>query len=152
MSRRATSPQHPGERLVRLVQIREDRMKPEPGAVVHRRAFLLGMRVDERRVDIDHDPLGANTEAPRALPRGRTRGAQRVKQRRLAGDRVDQPKRRRVRRDRPEQRLLIPHRAQVRQTVAAVGEHHREIPNHPARDHDARDAHARPPTRPRARG
>ena len=132
MSGRATSSQHPGERLVGLVQIRQDRVKPEPGAVVHRRAFLLGMRVDQRRVDIDHDPLGPNPETPRTFPRRRTRGAQRIKQRRLAGDPIDQPKRRRVRSDRPEQRLLIPDRAKVRQTVAAVGEHHREIPDHPA--------------------
>jgi hypothetical protein len=55
------------------------------------------------------------------------------KQRSFAGDPVDQPKRRRVRRDRPEQRLVITHRPQVRQTIAAVGEHHREIPNHLAR-------------------
>ena len=90
------------------------------------------MRVDQRRVDIDHDPLRTHPQIPRALPRDCTRRAQRVKQRRLAGDRVDQPERRRVRSDRPEQRLLIPHRAQVRQAVAAVSEHHREIPNHPA--------------------
>ena len=90
------------------------------------------MRVDQRRVDIDHDPLGTNTQTPRAFARRRSRGAQRVKQCRLGGDPVDQPKRRRVRRDRPEQRLLIADRAQVRQTIAAVGEHHRQITDHPA--------------------
>ena len=76
---------------MRLVEIREHRVEPEPGAVVHRRALLLGMRVHERRVDIDHDPLRANTENPRALPRDRARSTQRVKQRGLTGDPVDQP-------------------------------------------------------------
>jgi hypothetical protein len=75
----------------------------------------------------DHDPLGRHPDAPGTIPRRRTRGAQRIEQRRLAGDPIDQPERRRVRSDRPEQRLLIPDRAKVRQTVAAVGEHHREI-------------------------
>src|ERR1019366_1122498 len=42
-------------------------------------------------------------------------------------------KRRRVRGDRSEQRLLIAHRSKVRKTVAAVGEHHRQIPDHPTR-------------------
>jgi len=43
------------------------------------------------------------------------------------------PKRGRVRRDRPEQRLLIAHRPQIRHALAAVGEHHRQITNHTAR-------------------
>ena len=132
MRGRATTPQHTGERLVGRVEVGEHRVKPEPGAVIHRRAFFLGMRVDERRVDIDHDPRGAHTQSPRALACTGARRAQRVKQRGLTGDPVDQPKRRRVRRDRAEQRRLIPHRPQVRQTVTAVGEHHRKIANHSA--------------------
>lgn len=106
-------------------------MKPEPGAVVHGRALLLGVRVDQRRVDIDHDPVRSHPKIPRPLPRTRPGRPEHVKQRGIAGDPVDQPKRRRVRCDRPEQRLLITHRAQVRQAVPAIGEHHREIPNHP---------------------
>ena len=38
--------------------------------------------------------------------------------------------RRRPRRDRPEERRLIAHRRQIRQIVAAVGEHDREITDH----------------------
>ena len=132
MSRRATPSQHPGQRLVRLVQIRQHRVKTKPGAIVHRRAFLLGMRVDQRRVDIDHYPLRPHPQAPRPIARRRTRAAQRIKQCRLAPDPIDQPERRRVRSDRTEQRLLIPDRPKIRQAIAAVGEHHREIPNHPA--------------------
>ena len=33
----------------------------------------------------------------------------------------------------PEQRVLLPDRAEVRDALAAVGEHHREIADHPAR-------------------
>ena len=89
-------------------------MAPEPGAVVHGRAFLLGMRVDQRRIDIDHDPLRPHPQTPRAIPRRRTRDAQRNKQLRLASDPVDHPERRRVRRDRTKQRLLIPNRPKIR--------------------------------------
>ena len=144
MSRRATSSQHPSERLVGLVQIRQHRMKTKPGAIVHRRAFLLGMRVDQRRVDIDHDPLRPHPQAPRPIPRRRTRGAQRIKQCRLARDPIDQPKRRRIRSDRTEQRLLIPDRPKIRQAIAAVGEHHREIPN--TRPGSCRPRRSRTPT------
>jgi hypothetical protein len=43
------------------------------------------------------------------------------------------PNNRRVRGDLPEQRLLVAHRAQVGQAVAAVREHHRQIAHHPPR-------------------
>jgi hypothetical protein len=50
----------------------------------------------------------------------------------------------------PEQRLLITDRAQVRQAVAAVGEHHREIADHPTRIMSlAALASARPCQQPR---
>jgi hypothetical protein len=111
----------------------KQRVKPEGALEVHRRSFFLGVRADQCRVDVDHDPLRAHTQPPCPLPRPSARRADRVEQPRVVRDPVDQPKRRRVRRDRPEQRLLITHRPQVRQAVAAVGEHHRQIPDHPAR-------------------
>ena len=126
-------------------------MKAEAALEVDRRALLLGVRADQRRVDVDHDPLRARAQLPRARPRSRPRRAQRLERPGVAGDPVDQPKRRRVRRDRPEQRLLIAHRAQVRQAVAAVGEHHRQIPDHPARDRACAAARAARPARARAR-
>ena len=125
--------QHPRQRLAALIQIGEQRVKPEGALEVHRRSFLLGVRADQRRVDVDHDPLRADTQPPRPLPCPSARRADRIEQSRVVRDPIDQPKRRRVRRDRPEQRLLITHRPQVRQAVAAVGEHHRQIPDDPAR-------------------
>ena len=56
---------------------------------------------------------GAPCSSQNALARPRVRGAQRVQQLRVARDPVDHPKRGRVRRDRPEQRLLVAHRAQI---------------------------------------
>jgi hypothetical protein len=105
-------------------------VKAEAALEVHRGAFLLGMRADQRRVDIDHDARRSRAQLPRARSGSRPRGAQRLERLRLAGKPVDQPERRRVRRDRAKQRLLIAHRPQVRQAVAAVGEHHRQIADH----------------------
>jgi hypothetical protein len=50
---------------------------------------------------------------PGARPRMCASGAQSLERLRLAREPIDQPERRRVRRQRPEQRLLIAHRAQV---------------------------------------
>ena len=135
------------QRFARLVEVGLQRVKPEAALVVPGGALLLGMRGDQRRVDIDHDPLGRPSPAPMPAPAPRRAPRGRVKQPRLGGDPVDQPKRRRVRRDRPEQRLLIAHRAQVRQAVAAIGEHHRQIPDHPARVMPAAPLDAPPPAR-----
>src|ERR1039458_537456 len=48
-------------------------------------------------------------------------------------DPVDDPKRRRIRRHRPEQHLLLTDSTEVRDAFAAVGQHHREVADHPAR-------------------
>jgi hypothetical protein len=88
---------------------------------------------DQRRVKIDHDALGRRASIPSVLSRLAARRAQRVQQHRVMGDRVDHPKRGRVRSDRPEQRPLVADRTQVGQTVAAVGDHHRQIAHHPTR-------------------
>jgi hypothetical protein len=85
------------------------------------------VRRNQRRVDADHDPRGRSTGVPCVLARPRASGAQRLKQRRVGGDRVDDSERRRVRGDVPEQRLLVAHGAQVWQAVAAVGQHHRQV-------------------------
>lgn len=50
----------------------------------------------------------------------------------VTGDPIDEPKRRRGRRDITEQRLLIAERPQVGQTVPTIGEHHRKVTNHAA--------------------
>ncbi len=40
---------------------------------------------------------------------------------------IDHPEGRRVRGDLAEERLLVAHRAQVRQAVPSIGEHHRQV-------------------------
>ncbi|HEV7161821.1 MAG TPA: hypothetical protein VGN25_01065 [Solirubrobacteraceae bacterium] len=49
---------------------------------------------------------------------------------RVTGDPIDEPKRRRGRRDTPKQRLLIAEHPKVSQTVSAISEHHRQVTNH----------------------
>ena len=122
-------PQQAGQRLAGVVQIGQQRVKPEPALKRSRRTLLLAVRGDQRRVDVDHDPLGRGARAPGVLACPRPGDPQRPQQALVAGQRVDHAKRGRVGGDRPEQRLLIAHGAQVGQTVAAVGQHHGQVPN-----------------------
>ncbi|MCA1680793.1 MAG: hypothetical protein LC777_18520, partial [Actinobacteria bacterium] len=48
-------------------------------------------------------------------------------------DRINDPKRRRVRRHRPQQGVLISHRSEIGEAIAAIGKHHRQITHHTAR-------------------
>jgi hypothetical protein len=68
---------------------------------------------------------------PRACPRVRRPNS--LQQPRRRRDPVDHPKRGRARRNRPEQHVLISLRAEIGHTLAAIGEHHRHVPDHPAR-------------------
>src|SRR5208282_6467876 len=70
---------------------------------------------------------------PETLARPRMGGAQRVQQLRLRRDPVDHPERRRIRGDRAEQRFLLTDRPEIRHALPAIGEHHRQITEHPAR-------------------
>jgi hypothetical protein len=124
--------QHAGQRLAGLIQIGQQRVKPEAALERARRAVLVGVRRDQRRVDVDDDPLGPSAGVPRVLARPRASGPQRVEQAPVAGDPIDDPKRRSVRRDLAEQRLLVADRAQIRKAVAPIGEHHRQVAHHPA--------------------
>ncbi len=103
------------------------------------RQLLLRVGARQRRVDIEHGalrafalardpPLGARPQPPRPRARDRDRRAQALKAPLV--DRVDHPKRRRVRRHLTEQVDLVAQRAHVRQAVAAVGEHHRQVTQH----------------------
>src|SRR3954447_10777833 len=105
-----------------LGQIAREILAERPGGAV-----LVGVRGDQRGVDVDHDPLRPRAGVPRVRSRPRASLAQRPEQRRIGGDRRDHPEGGRVGRDRAEQRLLLAHGAQVGQAVAAVGEHHRQI-------------------------
>ena len=108
-------------------------MEAEPALEVPRRAVLLGVRGDQRRVQLDRRPLGLHAEPPGVRARLVVRGAQPLEQRGVGGDRLDHPIRSRVRGHLSEQRQLIAQPAQVRDALAAVGEHHSEIAHHPPR-------------------
>ena len=124
--------QHHRERLPRLIRIRAERVEPVPVLVVPGRPLLLGVRGDQRRVHIDRKPAGRTVQLPEPLACAGVRRAQRVQHPRLRRDPVEHPERGRVRRDRPEQRVLLPDRPEIRDALAAVGQHHREIGDHPA--------------------
>ena len=87
------------------IGVGQQRVKPVAALVVAGRPLLLRVRGDQRRVDVDRQPLRRAVQLPEPLARPRVRRAQRLQQRRVGRDPVDHPKRRRVRRDRPEQRL-----------------------------------------------
>src|SRR5450755_875667 len=91
------------------------------------------MRGDQRRVNVERQPLRRTMQLPEPAPGARVRDPDRVQQSRRGRDPVDDPKRRRVRRHRSEQHVLLSDRAEVRDALAAVDQHHRQIADHPAR-------------------
>jgi hypothetical protein len=98
--------------------------------VVPRRLLVLGMRRDQRGVDIDREALRHAVKLPEPSPRAGVRMLNRVQHPWCRPDPLDHPERGRVRRHRPEQHALLTSHAQVRDALAAVGEHHRELPDH----------------------
>ena len=126
-------PEHRAERLAGLIGIGVQRVKPVAALVVPGRPLLLRMARDQRRVQIDRQPLRRAVQPPEPLARPRVRRAQRLQQPGLGRDPVDHPERGRVRRHLTEQRLLLADRAEIGHALAAVGEHHRQIADHPAR-------------------
>jgi hypothetical protein len=91
------------------------------------------MRGDQRRVEVDDQrPRRPGRQRECSRPRLRASGPQRVEQPDL-GDVIDDPPRRRIGRHHPEQAALVAQRPQVAQGVAAIGEHHRQIPDHATR-------------------
>ena len=121
------------ERLPGLIQVDLQRVKPVAALVVPGRLLLLRMRRDQRRIDIERQPLRRTMQLPEPRPRPGVRDPEGVQQPRLRRDPVNHPERRRVRRHGPEQRQLLTDRAEIRDALAAVDEHHREIADHPAR-------------------
>ena len=65
---RVAGPQLRGERFAGRVQIRHQRMEPEPTLVGRGRTFLLGMGGDERAVEIDHIEPRIRARRPRLPP------------------------------------------------------------------------------------
>ena len=98
-------PQHAGQRLAGLVAVGQQRVKAEAALEVAGRALLLGMRW--RSASRRGRSSAARARRPasrRARAPGRARARSASSSARVARDPVDHPKRRRVRRDRPEQR------------------------------------------------
>ena len=126
-------PEQTAERLTRLIEVDLQRVKPVAALVVPGRLLLLRMRSDQRRVNIERQPLRRTIKLPEPSPRPRVRLPDRVQQPWRGRDPVDHPKRRRVRRHRPEQHVLLTDRTEVRHALATIGHHHHEIANHPAR-------------------
>jgi hypothetical protein len=125
-------PQLSSECFAGLVRIGEHRVKPVAALEIPRRALLLGMRRDQRRVQIDRQPLRRPRDLPHVCSRRSVSGAQPLKPLRVTRDPSNEPRRGRRRRNITEQRRLITKCAEVGQAVAAVGKHHREIPDHTA--------------------
>jgi hypothetical protein len=108
----------------------QQRVKPEPALVVPGRVLLVRMRGDRRRIEVEDHFLGSRARRPG--PRSRL-GARRAQALKLClTDRQKHPPCGRDRRDVPEQRRLRAERDQVRHAPPAVGQHHRQIAEHPA--------------------
>jgi len=82
------------------------------------------------RVEIQDHTLGTSARCPRPRTDSGARVTQPVKH--VFVDELDRPPRRRTRRDRPEQLRLIAQHAEIRDAITAVGEHHRQVGQHPA--------------------
>ncbi len=127
---RVARPQTRGQRLAGLVAIGHQRMKAIAALVGPGRPFLVGVAADQRRVDVDRDALRRPRQGPDMLASPGVRVGERVEQPGRRRDPVNDPERGRVRRHRPEQRVLVTHRSEIGKAVSAVGEHHRQVADH----------------------
>jgi hypothetical protein len=107
-------------------------MKAEAALEVARRALLLGVAPDQRRVEIDRHPFGGDTQLPGVLAGLLSRRPQTLEQLGLGGDPLDRPVGGRVGGDLAKERRLPADRAQVAERLAAVGEHHRQVAHNTA--------------------
>ena len=119
-----------GERFAGLVQVAAQRVKPIAVLVVAGRQLLLRMRGHERRVDVQRDRVGAPAGVPHPGAGRGPGGPDPVQQ--LLVDRLQHPVDRRLRRPGAEQALLPAVGIKVGHAIAAVGEHHRHVAQHPA--------------------
>ena len=118
------------QRFAGLIAVGEHRVKPVAALEVPSRALLLRMRPDQGGIQVDRQTLRGARQLPHARPCLRVSLVQPVQALRVTGDPINEPERRRGRRDIPEQRLLITERPQIGQAVPAIGEHHREVTDH----------------------
>ena len=93
--------------------------------------LLLGMRGDRRRIEVEDHFRGRCAGRPRARPCLCARRAHAIELGRA--DRQQRPPSRRDRRNVAEQRRLGAEGDQIRYAAPAVGQHHRQIAEHPPR-------------------
>jgi hypothetical protein len=130
-------PQQAGQRLTRglaAIQVGQQRMESE-GVLVGACRVLLGVAVgqDQGCVGVDDQRLhaGMGASGPGAGAGMGPGGAQPGQPISVDGDSFDHPPGSRSRGHRTKQLGLIPQGGQVGKAVATVGQHHRQIPQHP---------------------
>jgi len=123
-----TGAQDAGEGLARAGLEAKQRVEAEAALVGAGRALLLGVRREQRGVDVEDEASRVAGVAPGAgagrgagLPDPGERGLVEALNAAVGGG---------LRGDRPEEHLLVAQRAEVGQAVAAVGEHHGEVARH----------------------
>jgi len=119
------------QRLADLIQPAPERMKPVPVLVVPGHQLLIGVRGQQRRVDVERQRVRPGARVPHPRPRCCAGGPDLTQQPLV--DRLQHPMRRGLRRPSAEQPLLPTVGIQIGHAVAAVGEHHRHINENPAR-------------------
>jgi hypothetical protein len=129
-------PQQARQRLagsLAAVQVGQQRREPEGVLVGARRPLLgVGLRQHQGRVGVDDQQLDVRVAAdgPGAGAGVRPGGPQPCQPARILAGSFDDPPGGRGRGYRAEQGRLVPQGGQVGQAVAAVGQHHRQVPQH----------------------
>ena len=109
----------------------QQRVEAEPALVMPGCLLLLGVHVDRSGIEVEDHPLGCRARRPRT---GASSCPRRPDPFQLAlADRQQHPPRGRHRRHLPEQGWLASQRGQVRDAPTTVGEHHRQVAEHPPR-------------------
>jgi hypothetical protein len=117
--------------LTRLVEEAVQWVEAEAALAVRRSTLLLGVALQQLRVEIERDRLRARPQRPGPLAGTAACGADRRQL--VLAERVQQPCGGRVRRDAAEQVRLLGKRAQIRDAVAAIDQHRRQINHHSPR-------------------
>ena len=120
-----------------MVDEGQQRVKPEAPLEVRRCSLLLGMRTDQRGIQINHHRAPRRDRCAMSPDRGPRRGTSGADcgdhRRRILTKGVDEPADRRVRGHRAEQLRLGANDRGVGQTVTAERDRHRQIQHHLAR-------------------
>ena len=114
-----------GQGLPGGVEIDQQGMEPEPPLVGRCRLFLLRVGVDQRPVEVEHVEPRIHARRPGRRPSLRPSPPDGGQHRLVDG--AQRAPRRRRRGHVAEQRRLVPQRAQVRDGLPVVGQHHGQI-------------------------